>query len=299
MRLLIAHEIEFAYPKPIRSAVLSLKLQPGGSDAQRIVDWTIAPNEGAKLSEPFTNGYGDKIHTLTFAGPAESWSVSARGTVDTRDLAGVLKGWRERARPGVFLRETDRTEPDDALRALGAEARAAASSDLDLAHRLMAAVRGRLIHEEGEPGAAKTAAEALAAGQGDAEDFAHVMISAARTQGLPARFILGYAAAPEGAEEAEASALNVWAEIYVEGIGWIGFDAANDLSPSDGYVRLGAGFDAEDAAPIRISVRGAEDDEGEIRERIRVTRAPAGGQSQSQGGQSQSQSQGGQSQRQG
>ena len=35
------------------------------------------------------------------------------------------------------------------------------------------------------------------------------------------------------------------------GLGWIGFDPANQCCPDERYVRLGSGLDASDAAPIR------------------------------------------------
>ena len=42
-----------------------------------------------------------------------------------------------------------------------------------------------------------------------------------------------------------------WAEAYVENLGWIGFDAANGVCPTDHYVRVAIGLDALGAAPIR------------------------------------------------
>jgi transglutaminase-like putative cysteine protease len=44
----------------------------------------------------------------------------------------------------------------------------------------------------------------------------------------------------------------------VEGLGWVGFDVANRVCPTDRYVRLAAGLDAGYAAPIIGSRRGGE-----------------------------------------
>jgi transglutaminase-like putative cysteine protease len=46
----------------------------------------------------------------------------------------------------------------------------------------------------------------------------------------------------------------------VEGLGWVGFDAANGICPTDHYVRLATGLDAASAAPIRGMRRGGEDE---------------------------------------
>ena len=45
-------------------------------------------------------------------------------------------------------------------------------------------------------------------------------------------------------------ATHAWAEAYVEGIGWIGFDISNRISPDSRYVRVATGRDYRDAAPI-------------------------------------------------
>ena len=74
----------------------------------------------------------------------------------------------------------------------------------------------------------------------------------ARRADLPARYVSGYLmSGGTGAEAAHA-----WAEIWVQGLGWIGFDPANACCPDDRYIRLGSGLDAQDAAPIRGIARG-------------------------------------------
>lgn len=45
---------------------------------------------------------------------------------------------------------------------------------------------------------------------------------------------------------------------WVEGLGWVGFDAANLICPTERYVRLASGLDAAMAAPIRGTRRGGE-----------------------------------------
>jgi transglutaminase-like putative cysteine protease len=47
-----------------------------------------------------------------------------------------------------------------------------------------------------------------------------------------------------------AEAHHAWAEAFVADVGWIGFDPANGVSPTERYVRLACGFDAPSGAPI-------------------------------------------------
>jgi transglutaminase-like putative cysteine protease len=43
---------------------------------------------------------------------------------------------------------------------------------------------------------------------------------------------------------------HAWAEAHVAGLGWVGFDVSNAISPDDRYVRVATGRDYRDAAPV-------------------------------------------------
>jgi transglutaminase-like putative cysteine protease len=58
------------------------------------------------------------------------------------------------------------------------------------------------------------------------------------------------------AGEGPAEAAHAWAELHVQGLGWVGFDPANRCCPDARYIRLGSGLDARAAAPIRGIARG-------------------------------------------
>ncbi|MFY8147531.1 MAG: transglutaminase-like domain-containing protein, partial [Rhodobacter sp.] len=75
-----------------------------------------------------------------------------------------------------------------------------------------------------------------------------------RRWGIPARYVSGYLMS--GGDGSPGEAAHAWAEIWVQGLGWIGFDPANTCCPDDRYIRLGSGLDAQDAAPIRGTARG-------------------------------------------
>lgn len=53
---------------------------------------------------------------------------------------------------------------------------------------------------------------------------------------------------PEGV--AEKAARHAWAEAHVDGLGWVGFDVANLMSPDENYVRVATGRDHRDAMPV-------------------------------------------------
>ena len=45
-------------------------------------------------------------------------------------------------------------------------------------------------------------------------------------------------------------ASHAWAEAHVDGLGWVGFDISNGISPDARYVRVATGLDYREAAPI-------------------------------------------------
>ena len=92
-----------------------------------------------------------------------------------------------------------------------------------------------------------SAEEALAAGHGVCQDHAQIFIGAARLLGFPARYVSGYLFMENNVEQ-EAS--HGWAEAYVDGLGWVGFDVANGISPDERYIRVATGLDYKEAAPV-------------------------------------------------
>ena len=108
-------------------------------------------------------------------------------------------------------------------------------------------MREAVNYEVGRTEADTTAENALRAGHGVCQDHAHIFIGIARHLGIPARYVSGYLVL-DGRVEQEAG--HGWAEAHVEGLGWVGFDISNAISPDDRYVRLASGRDYRDAAPI-------------------------------------------------
>lgn len=51
-------------------------------------------------------------------------------------------------------------------------------------------------------------------------------------------------------DRVDQDATHAWAEIYIEHIGWVGFDVSNGYSPDERYVRVATGLDYKDASPI-------------------------------------------------
>jgi transglutaminase-like putative cysteine protease len=254
MRLTVRHNTVYQFEKPMRFVTQSHRLQPASSGSQKVVDWSVSA-QGAAFGAGFVDGSGDAISTMTVQGPVERIEILVEGVVETTDTAGVLRDHRETISPRVYLQSTRATEGNRALLELRDTALAEAGNggDLGRAHSLSAAVADAIAYVTGATGPHSTAAEALELGQGVCQDMAHTLIALAHAADLPARYVTGYLLT-EDTDAGEAA--HAWAEIHVEGLGWVGFDAANRCCPDERYVRLGSGRDAREAAPIRGVSRG-------------------------------------------
>ncbi|WP_209425893.1 transglutaminase family protein [Pararhodobacter sp. SW119] len=251
MKIQVDHLTRYHYDQPVRGVVQSHRLTPSRCTGQRVVRWDVSVSGGIK-GGGFRDGAGDWVQAWTVTGPVSEIAVQVRGEVSTTDQSGVLRGHRETIPSVAWLRATSPTRADAALTEL---AQSATGDALTLAHALADAVADAIAYRPGATHAHTTAAEALALGEGVCQDHAHALIACARVRDMPARYVSGYLFADAQGNDHEAA--HAWAEVWVDGLGWIGFDPANRCCPDDRYIRLGAGSDARAAAPIRGIARGS------------------------------------------
>lgn len=101
--------------------------------------------------------------------------------------------------------------------------------------------------------------ESLAKKRGVCQDFAHLMIAAARANGLSAHYCSGYilTTPPEGQPRLlGADASHAWVAIHVPEIGWVQIDPTNNQSCDDQYVLVAVGRDYSDVTMLKGAVSG-------------------------------------------
>lgn len=91
-----------------------------------------------------------------------------------------------------------------------------------LLQRLSVHIHQTLSYQLREEPGVQTAAETLSCGTGSCRDFAYLFMEAVRRLGLASRFVSGYLHAP--ASTVNFGATHAWAEVYLPGAGWKGFD---------------------------------------------------------------------------
>ena len=97
--------------------------------------------------------------------------------------------------------------------------------------------------------------ETIALGSGSCRDYAVLMIEAARHWGLAAQFVTGYVQMGEG----QHGATHAWAEIYIPGAGWTGYDPTNNKLAGDEHISVGVSPHHAQASPLSGSWSGPAD----------------------------------------
>jgi transglutaminase-like putative cysteine protease len=254
MRIRISHESIYRYDAPVTGVIQTLRLTPRNHDGQYVVFWRIDISEDCRL-DSHEDAFGNITHTFTAEGAFTELGVTVDGEVETQDTHGIVRGAIERFPPSLFLRETALTRPDSAILAFAREARAAAGEDaLTLLHLATERLHQEIVFDTDPTHTATTAAEAFALRRGVCQDLSHVFIAAARSLGIPARYVGGYFHRADGVVRQEAG--HAWAEAFVPDIGWVGFDPANGISPTDAHVRVAIGLDYLGASPVRGARKG-------------------------------------------
>ena len=250
MQLRVRHLTTYTYSHPISYAIQTLRLTPRSYDGLTVLRWQVRGDRSRPLPS-FIDGLGNVVHANAINRPHQTASILVEGEAITQATDGVVQGAPEPLPPAYFLRPTPLTMPDAAIAALAAEAGPGLRERL---FALMVMVGNRIVYQEGATDAATTAAQALALGCGVCQDHAHVFIAACRGLGIPARYVSGYLWMGDNGTTRPAN--HAWAEAYLEGLGWIGYDPANQTQPTDAYIRVAAGLDSRAAAPVRGVRRG-------------------------------------------
>jgi transglutaminase-like putative cysteine protease len=93
--------------------------------------------------------------------------------------------------------------------------------------------------------------QTLSAQEGSCRDLAVLFCDACRVMGIAARFVSGYECASAASSmNQQDSYMHAWAEVYLPGIGWRGYDPSRGLAVSNGHVAVAAGFDHDLASPV-------------------------------------------------
>ena len=249
MKLEIVHSTRYRYTGPIAETVMEVRLRPMDGRGQKCLDFRLELSHGVK-PRTYIDGYGNHVHYFNLVRPHAGFSVIGRSVVQT--------GLPRDEEPGDdlvqdFLRFRSPVNDVEGVRKL-AEAHAVTNHESpqaveDALEELTLAISREFTYDKTVTNVYSSVDDVLALRAGVCQDFAHLLIAVARTMGVPARYVSGYIHTPGG--RALATASHAWAEAWIPGRGWVGFDATHPVRTTEHHVRLAVGRDYTDAAPTR------------------------------------------------
>jgi transglutaminase-like putative cysteine protease len=259
----IHHRTAFHFEQPVslEPHIVRLRPRPDASAWPRTVEIAIDPTPSVRTD--YLDAEGNLVTQAWFLGPTDHLTIEARSRVETLavDPFGYLLDDPRRTLPAPYSSDLCerlqryRRPPADSPDA-AALARSVAQIVEQRPERFPLALTLRMHDEiaietrtDGDPYAPDAT---LAGRRGACRDLAVLFVACCRSQGLAARFVSGYAHV-DGSTDHE---LHAWAEVYVEGGGWRGYDPTLGVALEDRHVAVAAAAAAGDAAPTSGTYRG-------------------------------------------
>ncbi|WP_296423347.1 transglutaminase family protein [Yoonia sp.] len=245
MRLKIHHQTTYHYDSPVPYGLQQLRLRPKSREGQEVLHWDIAV-AGGKLEVCYEDEHANTVDLVSFDPGQTEISITCSGEVEVTDNHGVVGRQKGFVPLWLYERSTALTQAGDGIKALVAGL-TRGETDLATLHALSAHILAMVPYSTDQAASDLTVEQAIAAGHAVCQDHAHIFISAARQMGFPARYVSGYLMMDDRVMQ---DASHAWAEAHVPGLGWVGFDVSNGISPDARYVRVATALDYRGAAPI-------------------------------------------------
>ncbi|MDA0718297.1 MAG: transglutaminase family protein [Cyanobacteria bacterium] len=267
MRARVTHTFTYRYSAPVLLGPHRFCLKPRGHGFQRLLEFQLVVTPEPGRLYPLLAASGDEIWRARFNGSSDTFIVRANSLVETEtapllqiclegnelrlpypvghlngDLSSSLEGWLPNG-------QHDPAAVDLAQEALmGGD-----QSALTFLQQLVEIIQDRVKYIQRHLGPAWPAGRTLKERVGSCRDLAMLMVEACRCVGLPARFVSGYHLIDP---KPECYDLHAWAEVYLPGAGWRGFDPSGMGIVDDRYITLATSSKPELTAAITGSFSG-------------------------------------------
>jgi transglutaminase-like putative cysteine protease len=286
----VRHVTTYRYKQPVAFGEHRMMLRPRDSYDQKLLDAKLAITPEPVEIRWVHDVFGNCVAIARFAGRAEELRLESVIRLDHSPTNALDFQIEEYAKRFPFTYGAD--EMPDLLRSIERQyldperevdrwARQFLRHDArtDTSEFLAAmthAIRRDLTYAAREESGVQDPVKTLRVKSGSCRDFAVLMMEAARSLGLAARFVSGYLYVPEGGrrQRVGGGATHAWLEVYLPGAGWIEFDPTNGIVGNHNLIRVAVARDPRQAVPISGTWTGFPSDYLDMTVEVEVTAEP-------------------------
>jgi transglutaminase-like putative cysteine protease len=258
MKITVTHSTRYLYDSPVLLEPHIFRLRPRANSAQRLLEFELAITPLPAGTTECLDQDGTIAVNAWFSAPTTEMKVDSRFTVEMLrsnpfdyilpDHVLHLPLWYSNLVSIALAPYRMDAHVSESVKQFAREAAANSNSNAlsfltGLSWQIFHNFR-RLFRPHVPPWSSW---ETLDRREGSCRDLAVLFCDACRVMGLAARFVSGYEWASARVQEAY---MHAWAEVYLPGIGWRGYDPARGIAVSNGHVAVAAGFDHDLASPV-------------------------------------------------
>jgi len=264
MRLLtVRHITTYRYSEPVRFGEHRMMFRPRESHDLRLVSTNLdilpRPVDLRWLHDVFDNS----VAIATFDEPASELRFASTVTLEhietsPPDYALEIEAYTypfeysDEERPDL-VRASARQYPNDDLGPWTDRffTSSGSTTTMTLLHSMARGIKEQLVYLRRSEKGVQSPSETLRLGSGSCRDFAVLMMEAARSLGIAARFVSGYIVLPEGSGSADSGGnTHAWMQAYLPGAGWVDFDPTNSIVGNRNLIRVAMAWDHQNALPL-------------------------------------------------
>jgi transglutaminase-like putative cysteine protease len=284
-KLTVEHTTIYRYGEPVMLGEHRMMFRPRDSHDLRLIDTSLTieprPAELRWLHDPFDNS----VAIATFEGSTSRLSFESTVTLEHFESSPPDYQLERHARTYPFRYSNDdfanlnralaREEPDTdvdewALQFLDASD---TTATMKILRAITYGIREQFIYTRRIEKGVQTPSETLSRRRGSCRDFAVLMMDAARSLGIAARFVSGYIYMPGHSGFNGGGSTHAWMQAYLPGAGWIDFDPTNSIVGNRNLIRVAVAWSPDQVLPLWGTYEGSPNLFVEMNVSVSVTEA--------------------------
>jgi transglutaminase-like putative cysteine protease len=264
MRWRIEHALSYQYSKPVALDAQTIRLRPRLETRQQVSRFELDIQPKPSFLTHHTDIENNVLTTAWFEGAYPELRIVASSEVELTEgnpydfiltepaMTKLPVSYQDMPLLGAYTTLDREPLPalDDFLKPVLLEAK---KETVPFLNGLLGHIFNNVKRKERQDGSPWAPEKTLEKGYGACRDLAWLYVVACRSLGLAARFVSGYHVPFNPRKKPE---LHAWAEVFLPGAGWLGFDPSLGAAVAERYIAIAASYDPTLTLPTSGSFWG-------------------------------------------